>query len=326
MRRVVLLVLAACVPALLAPPLAAAASGPGGAEAISRSGGTAYAPTARPKVREFSVTPGIVTAGARTEVVVRIDGIARSVRARVEILAPRTHRVAARIDLGRRRIGSRMTRAWVPRGSLRAGRYLARLHAVDSSGRRLVRTARRSGRASVRVVAEPRPKPRPTPKPAPAPPPAPPATPPAPPPAPPTGGLFPVQGPYSLGGAGSRFGAGRSGRSHQGQDISAAEGTPIVSPRAGVVHWRAYQAVGAGHYLVIRADDGRDLVFMHLREGSLTVAKGAAVAAGQRIAEVGSSGASEGPHLHFEIWPTGWWEAGSAPIDPLPQLQAWAAG
>jgi murein DD-endopeptidase MepM/ murein hydrolase activator NlpD len=92
------------------------------------------------------------------------------------------------------------------------------------------------------------------------------------------------------------------------------------------VHWRAYQAVGAGHYLVIRADDGRDLVFMHLKEGSLTVAKGAAVSAGQRIGAVGSSGASDGPHLHFEIWPSGWWEKGSSPIDPLPQLLAWAAG
>jgi murein DD-endopeptidase MepM/ murein hydrolase activator NlpD len=65
---------------------------------------------------------------------------------------------------------------------------------------------------------------------------------------------------------------------------------------------------------------------MHLREGSLTVAKGAVLAAGQQFAQVGSTGASSGPHLHFEIWPDGWYSSrASAPIDPLPQLQAWAA-
>jgi murein DD-endopeptidase MepM/ murein hydrolase activator NlpD len=127
-------------------------------------------------------------------------------------------------------------------------------------------------------------------------------------------------------GAGLRFGAARTGHAHQGQDVLAAEGTPLVSPVAGTVSVRAYQAKGAGHYLVIHETSGRDLVFMHLREGSVVVTKGQAVAAGQRIAEVGSTGVSEGPHLHFEIWPGGWWVDGSRPIDPLPQLLAWAAG
>ena len=61
---------------------------------------------------------------------------------------------------------------------------------------------------------------------------------------------------------------------HRGQDILAAQGTPVVTPRAGTVTWRAYQADGAGNYVVIRADDGRDFVFMHLLDGSITVAKG----------------------------------------------------
>ena len=67
--------------------------------------------------------------------------------------------------------------------------------------------------------------------------------------------------------------------------------------------WRAYQAGGAGNYIVIHADDGRDFVFMHLQDGSITVTKGAAVTAGQVFARVGSTGRSTGPHLHFEIWP-----------------------
>ena len=61
---------------------------------------------------------------------------------------------------------------------------------------------------------------------------------------------------------------------------------------------------------------------MHLREGSLLVAPGAAVAAGQPIAQVGQTGDADGPHLHFEIWPAGW-KVGQ-PIDPLRDLIAWA--
>jgi murein DD-endopeptidase MepM/ murein hydrolase activator NlpD len=77
--------------------------------------------------------------------------------------------------------------------------------------------------------------------------------------------------------------------------------------------------------VVLRGGDGTDYVFMHLRSGSITTAKDAALAAGQPFAQVGSSGASSGPHLHFEIWPDGWYSSKeSTPIDPLPQLLAWA--
>jgi murein DD-endopeptidase MepM/ murein hydrolase activator NlpD len=114
---------------------------------------------------------------------------------------------------------------------------------------------------------------------------------------------------------------------HRGQDLLAAEGTPVATPRAGVVSWRAYQAAGAGNYVVIHADDGRDFVFMHLQTGSITVVKGAVLAAGQVFARAGSTGHSTGPHLHFEIWPDGWYASdASAPIDPAPDLRAWAAG
>ncbi len=53
----------------------------------------------------------------------------------------------------------------------------------------------------------------------------------------------------------------------------------------------------------------------------MSVVKGATLAAGQAFAQVGSTGASSGPHLHFEIWPDGWYSTkASAPVDPLPQL------
>ena len=83
---------------------------------------------------------------------------------------------------------------------------------------------------------------------------------------------------------------------------------------------------GAGHYVVVRADDGRDFVFMHMQNGSITVTKGSVLAAGQVFAKAGSTGDASGPHLHFEIWPDGWYASdASQPIDPAPDLRAWAA-
>jgi murein DD-endopeptidase MepM/ murein hydrolase activator NlpD len=135
---------------------------------------------------------------------------------------------------------------------------------------------------------------------------------------------FPIAGAFDWGGEGSRFGAKRRGHTHQGQDLSAAEGTPVVAPRGGLVEAVQYQAAGAGHYVVLDGDDeDHDYVFMHLRSGSITVAEGDRVRTGQAIAEVGNTGSSSGPHLHFEIWVGGWYTGGS-PIDPLPLLQSWA--
>lgn len=138
-------------------------------------------------------------------------------------------------------------------------------------------------------------------------------------------GSFPVTGSgWSMDGADLRFGAPRSGHTHQGQDILAPEGTPIVAPLAGTVTWSANQPAGAGIYVVIRGSDGRDYVFMHIRPKTLLVQPQDSVAAGQQIAQVGHTGDAQGPHLHFEIWVGGWYEKGGAPIDPLPDLQHWA--
>jgi murein DD-endopeptidase MepM/ murein hydrolase activator NlpD len=136
---------------------------------------------------------------------------------------------------------------------------------------------------------------------------------------------FPVAGAHSLGGRDARFGAPRRGHTHQGQDILAAAGTPVVAPRAGIVVTRAYQRGGAGLYLVEHGDDGRDYVFMHLRSGSIVVEPAARVGTGQRMAAVGSTGEASGPHLHFEIWVGGWGTARGMPIDPLPDLLVWDA-
>ena len=134
---------------------------------------------------------------------------------------------------------------------------------------------------------------------------------------------FPVAGPHSFGGPDLRFGAAREGHTHMGQDIPAAEGTPVVAPRGGTISARGYDPAGAGNYLVIDAGgENFDYVFMHLQTGSLLVGRGDRVATGQRIANVGTTGHSTGPHLHFEIW-RGAWFAGGKAIDPLPALKAW---
>ena len=136
---------------------------------------------------------------------------------------------------------------------------------------------------------------------------------------------FPVSGSYSLGAADARFGAKRDGHRHQGQDVVAPEGTPVVAPWAGLVEFVRFQRSGAGWYIVLDGDDeDRDYVFMHLRKGSIVVTAGQHLSAGQPLAQVGNTGSSSGPHLHFEIWVGGWFDGGE-PVDPLPLLQQWAA-
>jgi murein DD-endopeptidase MepM/ murein hydrolase activator NlpD len=134
---------------------------------------------------------------------------------------------------------------------------------------------------------------------------------------------FPVAGAFGWGGPDARFGAKRKGHRHQGQDLTAASGTPVVAPYRGDVVAVQYQAKGAGRYVVIDGED-YDYVFMHLRTGSVVVQEGETVRSGQQIGQVGSTGESSGPHLHFELW-VGAWFAGGHPIDPLPLLQQWAS-
>ncbi len=314
-----------CALALLGVPGSAVADAPGtgGSAAPSFSGGVTYGqplrklrrvrraflprPEAssplrsRPVASAFTGAPGTLETGRPTTFAFRIDGPMRLVRVRIELTRAGARAPAKRLRLGYVRTGRRQEHVWTPAaGDLPAGEYAVALKAFDDGGRRLRRTARASALGRLAVTVPP------------------------PPPAAATG-VFPVRGEYGFGGEEARFGAGRDGHVHQGQDVTAAEGTPLVAPVAATVTWVAFQAHGAGHYVVLRAADGRDLVFRHLREGSVTVAKGAVLAAGEEFAQVGSTGASSGPHLHFEIWPDGWYSSrASAPIDPLPQLQAWA--
>jgi len=134
--------------------------------------------------------------------------------------------------------------------------------------------------------------------------------------------IFPVRGGHDYGGAGSEFGAGRAGHRHQGQDVFARCGTPLVAARGGTIRFKQYHA-SAGNYLVINAaGSGVDYAYMHLAETS-PFRVGDRVYTGQRIGAVGDTGNADGCHLHFELWsPPGWYDGGK-PFDPLPSLRAW---
>jgi murein DD-endopeptidase MepM/ murein hydrolase activator NlpD len=134
--------------------------------------------------------------------------------------------------------------------------------------------------------------------------------------------VFPVRGRHDFGGANADFGSGRSGHSHQGHDVFARCGTPMVAARGGRVQFKQYHGA-AGHYLVIDGDGTDvDYAYMHLAEAS-PFRPGDRVYTGQRIGSVGETGNARGCHLHFEMWAGPGWYDGGKPFDPLPSLRAW---
>ena len=309
--------LTALVLALGSPPAPAAA---GGAVGPAASGGTRYGlgvprPAKRPVASRLVAQPRTIVAGSelpRLRFRVRQRGVER-VRARVVVLRLPRRAPVARMSAGWVRTGRQISVRWPAGVALREGRYLVRLHVKDSRGHTLRRDARHPGRTLIRVRA-----------PAVVAPVAPVPLLPAPAPSPGGPGVFPVAGAFSFGGADARFGAGRTDHLHEGQDIMAAAGTPVVAPYGGVIASTSYQADGAGEYVVLDGADGRDYFFAHCIRGSTAVAERAAVAAGAPLCAVGSTGGSSGPHLHFEIWNVGWRIEGGYPIDPLPELRAWS--
>lgn len=132
--------------------------------------------------------------------------------------------------------------------------------------------------------------------------------------------VFPVQGPSSFGSSGSRFGAGRPGHIHQGQDVSAACGTQLVSVKRARVVYNRWDD-GGGNYVVLQnIGTNTNYVYMHMiRRSPLRV--GQVIAAGAPVGRVGNTGRSYGCHLHFEYW-IGPWQTGGKPIDPLPYLRS----
>lgn len=99
---------------------------------------------------------------------------------------------------------------------------------------------------------------------------------------------------------------------HPAIDIGAPTGTPVVAADGGTVITAGWSSVGYGNLVVIRHADGFGTLYAHL--SSIDVSPGDAVARGQRIGAIGSTGRSTGPHLHFEI------QVGGRSYNPLVYL------
>jgi len=101
-----------------------------------------------------------------------------------------------------------------------------------------------------------------------------------------------------------------NGRLHEGVDISADSGVPVIAAADGVVV-EAGEKGGYGRYVAVRHAERLTTFYAHLGAIAPGVKPGLAVQAGTPLGRIGSTGTSTGPHLHFEIR-----DAQHRPLDP----------
>lgn len=111
------------------------------------------------------------------------------------------------------------------------------------------------------------------------------------------GYIWPARGVFTSG-----FGM-RWGRMHKGIDIAGPIGTPIMAAATGIVTFAGWNSGGYGNLVEIEHPDGSLTRYAHNHR--ILVSPGQSVIQGQLIAEMGSTGNSTGPHLHFELYPPG---------------------
>jgi murein DD-endopeptidase MepM/ murein hydrolase activator NlpD len=138
--------------------------------------------------------------------------------------------------------------------------------------------------------------------------------------------LIPTQHPVSSGNLGSPFGwridpINGGSALHTGLDFQASTGTPIVAAAGGVVVTQEYHPAYGN---MIEIDHGNDLITRYAHASQVFVKKGDLIKRGKKIAEVGTTGRSTGPHLHFEVLvqgvpqdPQKFLTAGQAMVDEL---------
>jgi murein DD-endopeptidase MepM/ murein hydrolase activator NlpD len=127
--------------------------------------------------------------------------------------------------------------------------------------------------------------------------------------------LMPVEG-VPVKRVANTWGAPRSGgRDHQGQDIFAKRGTPVVSATDGIVVRVGNNSLG-GQIVSVMGNGGRIYYYAHLDGYAPGLATGQTVAAGDVLGYVGTTGNARGtpPHLHFGVY------TATGPINPLPLL------
>ncbi|TJY42043.1 hypothetical protein E5161_12365 [Cohnella pontilimi] len=101
---------------------------------------------------------------------------------------------------------------------------------------------------------------------------------------------------------------------HTGLDMAAPQGTPIYAAESGVVLVAQWWS-GYGNCIIINHGGGLWTLYGHIKNGGILVEKGQTVKRGEKIALVGSTGNSTGPHLHFEV------RKNETPVDPAPYLK-----
>lgn len=109
----------------------------------------------------------------------------------------------------------------------------------------------------------------------------------------------------------------RKNRMHNGIDVAAPQGTALLAADCGVVSRAQYGNNGGyGNIVEVRHPNGMMTRYAHIKPGGIQVSQGMAVRRGQYIAQMGTTGNSTGPHLHFEAHPSG-----SGAVDPMPYFK-----
>jgi murein DD-endopeptidase MepM/ murein hydrolase activator NlpD len=130
--------------------------------------------------------------------------------------------------------------------------------------------------------------------------------------------VFPIEAPPDYGAGDAGFGAGRSGHSHEGQDVFAPAGTPLIAARDGVILEEGNDG-GRGNYIALfNAERRQTYMYLHMQNPS-PLDPGQRVDAGDPVGRVGCTGSCWGDHLHFEVR-LGRGSAARA-MDPLPFLR-----
>jgi murein DD-endopeptidase MepM/ murein hydrolase activator NlpD len=128
---------------------------------------------------------------------------------------------------------------------------------------------------------------------------------------------FPVRGVIDFGQYDARFGAWRGGRRHEGQDVFADAGTPLVAIRDGEVVETGDDG-GRGNYVAIWSPEtDRTFLYLHMRAPT-PLAVGEEIEGGAHVGAVGCTGSCWGDHLHLEMR-VGRGTTGK-PLDPMPLL------